>query len=73
AVAEGLERDRAVDESGNQVSIFGRLGGRPLNLEEMQKLYLTQEGKVFKVKNEPDSAPIETAGVSKEEWEALKD
>ncbi|MCA9413454.1 MAG: hypothetical protein KC944_19730, partial [Candidatus Omnitrophica bacterium] len=59
AVAEGLERDRAVDESGNQVSIFGRLGGRPLNLEEMQKLYLTQEGKVFKVKNEPDSAPIE--------------
>ena len=29
AVAKGLDRDRAVDESGNQVSIFNRIGSRP--------------------------------------------
>ncbi|MBM2841098.1 MAG: hypothetical protein HW412_1626, partial [Bacteroidetes bacterium] len=28
AISKGLDRDRAVDESGNQVSVFGRLGSR---------------------------------------------
>ena len=40
AVSEGFDRDRAVDEEGTQLSVFGRIGARPLNLEEMQKLYL---------------------------------
>lgn len=71
SVAEGLERDRAVDESGNQVSVFGRLGGRPLNLEEMRKLFINSAGEVYKVKNSPDTPPVETAGLSSEEWEAL--
>ena len=31
AVAKGLDRDRAVDESGNQIAVFGRVGARPLN------------------------------------------
>jgi len=40
AVAEGIDRDRAVDETGSQIAVFGRIGARPMNLEEMQKLYL---------------------------------
>lgn len=40
SVAKGLDRDRAVDESGNQIGVFGRVGARPLNLEEQRKLYL---------------------------------
>src|SRR5262249_49893362 len=35
AISEGLDRDRAVDESGNQLSVFGRRGSRPMNLAEM--------------------------------------
>ncbi|MFO0808267.1 MAG: hypothetical protein U0746_06565 [Gemmataceae bacterium] len=39
-VAKGLDRDRAVDESGNQIGVFGRVGARPFNKEEQRKLYL---------------------------------
>ncbi|HEX8198881.1 MAG TPA: hypothetical protein VF590_00195 [Isosphaeraceae bacterium] len=39
-IAEGIDRDRAVDESGNQLSVFGRVGARPLTLPEQQKMYL---------------------------------
>ena len=42
AISKGLDRDRAVDESGNQVAVFGRRGGRPFNLEEMQRMYPAQ-------------------------------
>ena len=38
-IAEGIDRDRAVDESGNQIAVFGRVGARPLNLTEQQRLY----------------------------------
>jgi hypothetical protein len=48
AVSKGLDRDRAVDESGNQVSIFNRIGARPMTLQEMQRLYL-RDGKVYTV------------------------
>lgn len=48
ALSKGLDRDRAVDESGNQVSIFGRLGSRPFNLHEQQRMYL-RNGKVYRV------------------------
>ncbi|MFP6766604.1 MAG: hypothetical protein VB859_00450 [Planctomycetaceae bacterium] len=40
SVSEGVDRDRAVDEAGNQLSVFGRVGARPLELQEQQKLYL---------------------------------
>jgi hypothetical protein len=43
AIPKGLDRDRAVDEAGNQLSVFGRRGARPLTLPEMQKLYLRNE------------------------------
>jgi hypothetical protein len=43
SISKGLDRDRAVDESGNQVAVFGRRGGRPFNLEEMQRMYLRRD------------------------------
>ena len=52
AVSKGLDRDRAVDESGNQIAVFGRVGARALNLEEQRKLYL-HNGKIWKVSDEP--------------------
>jgi hypothetical protein len=51
-VSKGLDRDRAVDESGNQIGVFGRVGARPLSLEEQQRLYL-HHGKVWKVSDDP--------------------
>jgi Zn finger protein HypA/HybF involved in hydrogenase expression len=49
AVSEGLDRDRAVDESGNQLSVFGRRGARPFNLEETRRMYSLQNGELFRV------------------------
>jgi hypothetical protein len=52
AVSKGLDRDRAVDESGNQIAVFGRRGGRPFNLEEMRRMYL-RDGAVWTVTDTP--------------------
>ncbi len=52
SLSKGLDRDRGVDETGEQIAVFGRRGSRPLNLEEMQKLYLDDEGKPWYVKDE---------------------
>ncbi len=54
ALSRGLERDRAVDETGNQIAVFGRLGSRPFTLPEMQKLYLTPSGSLWTVDNHLD-------------------
>src|SRR4029077_18219048 len=40
AISKGIDRDRAVDESGNQLAVFGRRGARPLNRAEMRTLYM---------------------------------
>jgi hypothetical protein len=40
ALSKGIDRDRAVDESGNQIAVFGRRGARPLNRGEMRSLYI---------------------------------
>mgnify|MGYP003873460221 CR=1 FL=1 len=45
SLSKGLDRDRGVDETGNQIAVFGRLGAGPLDLAEMRKLYLDPEGK----------------------------
>lgn len=50
AVAEGIDRDRAVDESGNQIAVFGRVGARPLSLQEQQRLYL-MEGQPYRLQD----------------------
>ena len=39
-ISKGIDRDRAVDESGNQLAVFGRRGARPLNRDEMRSLYI---------------------------------
>ena len=44
SLSKGLARDRAVDETGGQMAIFGRIGSRPFTLEEMQRLYLDENG-----------------------------
>ncbi len=51
SLSRGLERDRGVDESGNQIAIFGRIGSRPFRLDEMQKLYLKPDGTPWTVSN----------------------
>jgi hypothetical protein len=50
AVAKGLDRDRAVDETGHQIAVFGRIGSRPFTLEEQRKLYMNPDGSVWTVK-----------------------
>jgi hypothetical protein len=45
AISKPLDRDRAVDESGNQISVFGRRGARPFNFDEMMRLLRTNDGK----------------------------
>ena len=49
SLSRPLERDRGVDETGHQISVFGRLGSRPFTLEEMQRLYLDREGRPWTV------------------------
>ena len=51
AVSKGLDRDRAVDESGNQTAVFGRRGARPFTLAELRRMYLTKDGRIFTVSN----------------------
>jgi hypothetical protein len=49
ALSRGLERDRAVDETGNQIAVFDRIGSRPFTLDEMKRLYLSPDGRPFAV------------------------
>ena len=59
AVSKALDRDRAVDESGNQIAVFGRRGARPFTFEEMQRMLRTSEGRgeFFRVTDEPMTEP----------------
>ena len=54
ALSKGLDRDRGVDESGNQIAVFGRLGSRPFTQEEQHKLYLNPTGNPWFVSDEID-------------------
>jgi hypothetical protein len=56
ALSRGVERDRAVDETGHQIAVFGRRGARPLNREEQARLYL-RDGKLFTVSDKAPSKP----------------
>ena len=56
AISKGIDRDRAVDESGNQLAVFGRRGARPLNREETERLYL-RKGQVYTVSDEAAGGP----------------
>ena len=70
AISKGIDRDRAVDESGNQIAVFGRRGARPFNLEEMHRMYL-RDGKLYTVTDAPPSPPrsaSESAIERAEKW-----
>ena len=56
AISKGIDRDRAVDESGNQLAVFGRRGARPLNRAESQSLYL-RGGQLYSVEDSPATGP----------------
>ena len=55
-ISKGLDRDRAVDESGNQVSVFGRRGARPFVYDEILRMLRTNDGKGdwFRVSDRPN-------------------
>ena len=44
AVSRGMDRDRAVDESGHQIAVFGRVGARPLLKDEMKRMFQLKDG-----------------------------
>jgi hypothetical protein len=44
SLAKGLDRDRAVDETGGQIAVFGRIGSRPFNHDEQRRFYLNPDG-----------------------------
>lgn len=56
AISKGLDRDRAVDETGHQVAVIGRLGARPMTWDEMRRMYV-RDGEVWKVSNTPRTQP----------------
>ncbi len=56
SLSRGLERDRAVDETGHQIAVLGRIGSRPMNAAEMRELYLDDEGKPWFVDDAVDGA-----------------
>jgi len=55
AISKGVDRDRAVDESGNQISVFGRVGARPLSAEEQRRMF-QHNGRIWKVSDDPRDA-----------------
>ena len=56
AVSKGIDRDRAVDESGNQIAVFGRRGARPFSREEASRLF-THDGAPYTVPDNPPGPP----------------
>ncbi|MEQ1689370.1 MAG: hypothetical protein ABL874_12425, partial [Sphingopyxis sp.] len=56
AMSKGLDRDRAVDESGGQIAIFGRIGSRPFTRPEMERLFRNSGGLLYKVSDQTDMA-----------------
>jgi hypothetical protein len=53
SLSKGLDRDRAVDETGGQIAVFGRRGARPLNADEIRRLYLDATGEPWYVSDSP--------------------
>ena len=49
AMSKGLDRDRGVDETGGQIAVFGRVGSRPFNRQEMERFYRNVGGVLYRV------------------------
>ncbi len=56
AMSKGLDRDRAVDETGGQIAVFGRLGSRPFTRPEMERMFRTPGGMLYRVRDNADLA-----------------
>jgi hypothetical protein len=56
ALSKGLDRDRAVDETGHQIAVFGRLGSRPFNRPEMERFFIDAFDRPYRVSDDPDLA-----------------
>ena len=54
SLAKGLDRDRAVDETGGQIAVFGRIGARPFTKDEMRRFYLKPDGTPWTVTDKVD-------------------
>jgi hypothetical protein len=54
SLSRALERDRAVDETGGQIAVLGRVGSRPLNEAEAKEFFLDADGKPWFVSDEVD-------------------
>jgi hypothetical protein len=54
ALSKGLDRDRAVDETGHQMAIFGRLGSRPFKRDEMERFFMDRWGRPYRVNDAVD-------------------
>ncbi|MEO8359002.1 MAG: multiheme c-type cytochrome [Vicinamibacteria bacterium] len=54
ALSKGLDRDRAVDETGGQIAVMGRIGARPFTRTEMEKMYLGPDGTPWTVTDRVD-------------------
>jgi hypothetical protein len=72
AISKGIDRDRAVDESGNQLAVLGRRGARPFNKQELQRMYL-REGKLYTVTDEPPGDPDRVHRAGRQKPEAAGD
>jgi hypothetical protein len=81
AIAKGIDRDRSVDEAGNQLAVFGRIGARPLKKEEMQRMYLRTDparhhGKElmtpWMVSDDPFSPLYQVSGPGPKKWDDLQ-
>jgi hypothetical protein len=57
SLAKGLDRDRAVDETGGQIAVFGRIGSRPLNAEEVKRFFLNPDGSPWTVRDRDTDPP----------------
>jgi len=67
ALSKGLDRDRAVDETGGQIAVFGRIGARPFTASEMGRFYRRPDGTVWTVTDEvrmQDFVPARTVAGS---------
>ncbi|MEY4966120.1 MAG: hypothetical protein RL274_1703 [Pseudomonadota bacterium] len=49
ALSKGMDRDRAVDEGGNQIAVFGRLGSRPFDRKQMERFFIDWKGTPYSV------------------------
>lgn len=67
AVSRGLDRDRVVDETGNQTVVFGRRGARPFHLDEMEKFYRHANGELYQVSDATPAPTEEFQSVPEEE------